>query len=328
VTVLASATALRAADPGLPYPSSSQVSDQRPGAALFYNLYSSSVTNPIQQNTRIDITNTSTTSAAFVHLFFVDGVTCSVADSFLCLTANQTASFLASDLDPGTTGFLIAVATDSNGCPSGHNFLIGDEYVKLSTGHQANLAAEAVAAQFDTFGECDEGNVSVTLFFDQAGIGDCYNQLPRVLAVDNVPSRADGNDTLLIVNRIGGDLRVGSLPLRSMFGVLYNDAELAASFTFSSSRCQFISSLTNTFPRTAPRPDSFIPSGRSGWMKIWAAAEDTAILGSVINFNPDAGASSGAYNGGHNLHALRLNGFGIGSIFAPSLTIPVFPPSC
>jgi len=41
-----------------------------------------------------------------VHLFFVDGATCSIADSLVCLTPNQTASFLASDIDPGTTGYI------------------------------------------------------------------------------------------------------------------------------------------------------------------------------------------------------------------------------
>src|SRR5215468_3218597 len=136
-----------AADPGLLYPPTSEVSDQKAGSLLFYNVYTSGATSGAGQNARINITNTSTTSAAFVHLFFVDGSNCSVADSFICLTTNQTSSFLASDVDPGVTGYIVAVASHPvTGCPINFNFLIGDEYVKLSTGHQANLGAEAFSA--------------------------------------------------------------------------------------------------------------------------------------------------------------------------------------
>jgi hypothetical protein len=320
----------RAADPGIQFAGFSQVNDQRPGSVLIYNLYASSATDPAAQNTRINLTNANSFTFLnnYVHLFFVDGQTCSVADAFICLTPNQTVSFLASDLDPGVTGFLIAVETNSIGCPFGFNSLIGDEYVKLSTGHSANLAAEAVTARFLIYTPCDPDTFLATLFFDEEGFGDNYDPLPRVLAADNIPSPADGNDTLLVINRIGGNLGTSSSPLGSMFGILYDDAERASSFTFSTSRCQFISSLSNNFPRTAPRVGKLIPSGASGWMKIWANADDTAILGAMINFNPSAGDSRSAYNGGHNLHKLRLNGFGAGTFSAPHLTIPVFPPSC
>ncbi|MFN8000949.1 MAG: hypothetical protein U0X75_08055 [Acidobacteriota bacterium] len=81
-----------------------------------------------------------------VHLFFVDGLNCNVADLFVCLTENQTASFVAAEFDPGTTGFVIAVAVDQRGCPTIFNALMGDEYVKFATGHQANLTADAAAA--------------------------------------------------------------------------------------------------------------------------------------------------------------------------------------
>ena len=82
----------------------------------------------------------------YLHLFWIDGNTCTISDNFICLTANQTASVLASDLDPGTRGYLIAVAVDGDtGCPIEFNHLIGDAYVKLASGHQANLPAESIA---------------------------------------------------------------------------------------------------------------------------------------------------------------------------------------
>ena len=64
-------TAALAADPGLTYPATSEVSDQKAGSILFYNFYTSSTSQPNRQNTRFNITNTSSTSAASVHLFFV-----------------------------------------------------------------------------------------------------------------------------------------------------------------------------------------------------------------------------------------------------------------
>lgn len=164
---------------------------------------------------------------------------------FLCLTPNQTSSFLASDLDPGTTGYLIAVAVDCvTGCPVNFNCLIGDAYVKLSSGHQANLSAESVSSLIANPAACNENSNSATLNFD----GLSYGRLPRALAVDNLGSRVDGNDTLLVINRIGGSLATGASTLTGIFGILYNDQETPLSFSFSPGLCQFRSSLGNSFP--------------------------------------------------------------------------------
>ena len=149
------ASAAFAADPGLPYPAASEISDQKAGSILFYVLYTSSTTSPSTTNTQISITNTSTSSAAFVHLFFV-AQNCSVADRFMCLTANQTARFTTFDEDPGVQGYLVAIAADGvNGCPISFNFLIGDEFIKAGT-HQANLGAEAFSALYTgTHPDCE-----------------------------------------------------------------------------------------------------------------------------------------------------------------------------
>src|SRR5678815_4005600 len=115
--LLVMASAALAADPGPRLPDTSEASDQKAGSLLFYNTYTSSATNANTANTRINITNSNDSSGVFVHLFFVDGSNCSVADSFICLTANQTASFLAADVDPGISGYIVAVATDGEGIP-------------------------------------------------------------------------------------------------------------------------------------------------------------------------------------------------------------------
>ena len=73
-----------------------QLAGQKPGSVLIYNLYSSGF-NPATNDSRISITNTSPSRRAYVHLFFIDGSNCSVADRTVTLTPNQTMSFLASD---------------------------------------------------------------------------------------------------------------------------------------------------------------------------------------------------------------------------------------
>src|ERR1043166_3119085 len=86
------------------------ISDQRAGSVLFYTLYSSNTTDPFSENTRINLTNTNPSSSVTVHLTFVDGATCTPADATVCLTPSQTMSLTAYDFDPGTMGYIVAIA--------------------------------------------------------------------------------------------------------------------------------------------------------------------------------------------------------------------------
>lgn len=318
------AVSARAADPGQGVPANSAVSDQKAGSILVYNVYTSSITSFLMQNSRISVTNTSDSVPAFVHLFFVDGASCSVADSYACLTPNQTISFLASDLDPGITGYLVVVAVNQQGCPVKHNFLIGDVYVKFASGHTGNLAAVSIAAQFESFTACTASSNTATMVFDSPATPNSYNYLPRTVAISNIADRATGNDMLLILNRVGGNLGTGIGGLGSLFGILYDDGENGFSYTFSASSCQFRSSLSNNFPRTSPRFETIITAGRSGWSKINADNPNFGLFGATFNSNPNTAAAANAFNGAHNLHVMTLNNTGS----AVSLTIPVFPPSC
>jgi uncharacterized repeat protein (TIGR01451 family) len=316
--------------PGDFYRANSEISTTKPGSVLFFGFYISAPGDPNSTNTRINITNTHSTKGVVLHLFFVDGESCSVADAFLCLTPNQTHSFLLSDVDPGTSGYLMAVAVDgppgfaegrNTGCPISFNHLIGHANLKLafSPVRETELEAEAAASEFGSpLPGCDPNNPTATLPFNGTVAG--YNRLPRVLVANNLPSRSDGNDTLLVVTRIGGNLATGAATLGSIFGILYDDAENPFSFSFFSGACQFRSSLSNVFPRTSPRFETVIPAGRSGWMRLWGA-NDIGIIGAMINRNDNKRQAANAFEGGHMLHKLTFTN-------SVTVTIPIFPPSC
>jgi hypothetical protein len=317
--VVMSASAF-AADPGSPYPATSEISDQKAGSILIFNYYTSVAGQEASGNTRINITNTSSTSPAYVHVFFVANG-CSVADNFLCLTKNQTATFLISDVDPGMKGYIVAVAVDqANGCPVAFNHLIGDEYVKTADGFEANLGAEAIAALYGTSANpvlpgCNDQQITALLKFN--GKFDGYNCLPRVLALSSIPSPSAA-DTKVVINRIGGSLMTSAETIGSMFGWLFDDAENAFSFTVTGG-CQYEETWKGNTPRVTPRIATLIPAQRTGWSKLWANA-DRGILGAMI-VNPTAGEGPDAFEGGHNLHKLTLT-------CVETYIMPVFPPSC
>lgn len=318
------ASAALAADPGIPYPSTSPASDQHPGSILFFNFYTSNATLPHLQNSRFNITNTSTTSPAIVHLFFIDGATCSPSNRYMCLTPNQTTSFLASDQDPGTTGFLMVLAVDPLGCPVSHNFLVGSVFVKAETGHQASLQADGFSALYDgTAPGCNGQTVSMTILFDgnTAGNTPSYDRLPRVLAATRVPAVADGNDTRLVLIRVGGSLLTGTTPIGTLFGLAFDDLENPHSWGLQNVPCQLYRRIDNNFPDTAPPLETFISAGRIGWLKAWNPTSDAGLLGSILNRNVNATSAANAFVGGHNLHKLTLAA-------SNSLTVPVFPGSC
>ncbi len=288
--------------------------DQQPSSVLVYNFYTSSPTDS-DQETKFNITNTSLTQNALVHLFFLRADDCAVTDNYICLTPNQTASFLASDVDPGVTGYMIAVVVDQPfGLPLGFNNLIGSEFVKLSSKHEAKLNAEGFQALFEGTVPSPNGFLAV-LAFD----GVSYTKAARTLALDHIPSYADGNRTIIVVNSFNGNLATGLNGLGAISGILYDDGEVPYSFNTTTTRCQLLRTLANDFPVTTPQFSAAIPSGRSGWMKFFTT-QDRGISGASIYFNnyPKRRTS---FNGGSNLHRLTTTG-------AASLTIPVFPPSC
>ncbi len=307
----------RAADPGGGIPAASELNDQKTGSVLIFNFYTSSALNPASENSKFNLTNHNPGASAFIHLIFVNGSSGAPADSFICLTANQTVTFLASDVDPGTRGFLVAVAIGSgNGCPVNFNFLSGEAAVKMASGHAANLAAEAIAAIAANPTTCMAGQTSATLNFD----GVNYNRLPRLLALDKIRNLADNNSMLLILNRIGGNIATCcAATLGTINGELLDDMSNVASFNFTGAP-QRVQTLSDTFPATVPVFSAMIPVGRTGWMTL-SSPSDIGLLGALINFNPNSFSNAAAFLGGHNLRKLTLS-------TTNSLIVPVFTPVC
>ncbi len=295
---------------------------QRPGSVLIYNIYQADAVNAGEADTEISLTNTNPTQTAWVHLFFIANGG-SVADTYLCLTANQTATFLLSDVDPGVTGYIIAIATSgaagqSAGCPISFNYLLGSENVKFRSGHVAGLPAETFEALYrGVLPGCSQSSTAADISLD----GVRYSPAPRMLAVDKISSNADGNATMLILNGLGGDLAIGVRGIGEIGGVLYDDAEHAFRFTSSVTPnvVQRREILSDAFPLTTPVFTRAIPTGRTGWLKV-QASEDRALTGAIINFNLGTATQRRAFNGGHNLAHL--------SYTSASFKVPVFPPNC
>ncbi|MFM8395246.1 MAG: choice-of-anchor Q domain-containing protein [Acidobacteriota bacterium] len=285
--------------PGLPPATPTGVSGLKPGSLLIFNLYTSSPSGD-RGDSRFALTNTSPAAHTAINLFLVDGQTGAVAARVVELTPNQTVSMLASEIDPGTTGYLIAVAVDARGCPISFNHLIGEVLVRVESGHRTALAALGVAVIDPTALTGDPGALTVTLRFD----GREYDELPRSLAVSSLPARRGGNETLLIINRVGGSLLDGATSPWSLAGLLFDDLERSASFAMAGVGCQLMGVLGPHFPRTSPRFESMIPVGRSGWMRL-ATTDDHPLTGAVINLAPDG------FDRGRNLHHLTTTRTGV-----------------
>jgi len=269
-------------------PPSGSPNDQNPSSVLFYNKYTSNPSNPQAADTQINITNTSPDTEAQVHLFFVDGSTCSVADAFISLTANQTATFLASDFDPGVQGYLVAVAAPG-GTPAQFNYLIGDAYIRENDGRLARLAAVGLA-KVSPGPVTPNGDGTASLIFNGAE----YDRLASVVAVASFNSQVTDSTNLAIYSPTN-NLVTGNPVTTNIFTLVYDDTERAFSTT-TRVVCY------NQIPLTSLRVlsgglNSVVPAGRTGWIKL--NGQGRPLLGAVLNRGP-------IFTGGINLHNIAL----------------------
>jgi len=266
----------------------SHLSGMKPGSVLFYNKYTSNPSNPDQGDTQINITNTNQTADSDIHLFLVDGSTCSVADSFISLTANQTTSFRVSDFDPGITGYIVAVAI-AGGAPTQFNWLIGDEYTRESDNRVANLAAVSIArvSSADVLPDVDG---TASLIFN----GTEYERLPASVALSSFNSQVDAN-TQVNIYVPSANLITGGASTTSLFLLVYDDTERVVSTT---ARVGCYTTIQLSSLRVVGGGiNNLVPTGRTGWIRFTGGSRP--LLGASIQ-------RGSVFSGGHNLHALTL----------------------
>ena len=310
------------------------VQDMKLGSVLFFNYYNSDPNNPTQVDTYINITNVDQANDVALHIFLVDTLSCNIADAFVCLTRNQTMTFLASDMDPGIVGYMIAIAVDSLGRPVSFNALAGDALIGTPTGHRfllpAVVAARKDATQGLTASPINSDGITSTLFFN----GAQYDLLPQTLILDSFPSQTVGvgapaGNTVLYVYSPPPDLSVFDGSGGTLFFLVHDDQEQSFSGNltlgcFLPSAKQRIASV-----RTIPNINTIVPSGHTGWASFYGVGSRTVTSntnGGTVTLDsfPLMGATAtrlGSFNGGHNLRMAT-------TYPAYSITIPVILPPC
>ena len=262
--------------------------DMAPASVLFFNKYTSSPTSPQLQDTQINITNTNQNEPISLHMFLVDGSTCSIADFFLSLTPNQTFSFLASEFDPGVQGYIVAVAA-AGGTPTQFNYLIGDLLIRETDGKLANLQAVGVM-KLSSGDVIPNGDGTASLIFNNVE----YGRLPSVLGASSFNSQVT-HSTNLAVYSPSSNLITGSAVATTIFTLVYDDSENVHS-TSIRVVCYLQTPLTSL--RIAGGTiNQIVPAGHTGWLRLNGGTRP--LLGAILTRGP-------VFIGGHNLHALSL----------------------
>lgn len=144
------------------------------GSVILYSFYASNAANPEREDTFFSLTNHHATQAAFIRLLFVNRRDLETEEYTLCLPATQTMRWRASELDPGITGHVFAIAADAAGRPLQFNWLTGTVGSKNSAA-DIIIWQSAFALAKHTSGVVLPVNQSASLLFD----GTNYDQLPE-----------------------------------------------------------------------------------------------------------------------------------------------------
>lgn len=273
-----------------------QVSDLRPASILFFNKYTSNPSAPQLQDTQINLTNVNPNDGVNVHMFMVDGSTCSIADFYLGLSQNQTGTFLASDFDPGTQGYIVAVAADF-GSPVQFNYLIGDLLIREQDGKLASLGAVGVR-RINPNPVVPNGDGTASLIFNGAE----YERLPSMVGASSFNSQVTHSTNLAIYSP-SANLMFGAVTTTSIFTLVFNDQEVPHSTTIRVS-C-YVQLPLLSLKVTGGNVNAIVGVGRTGWLKLNAI--NRPLMGAILTKGP-------VFNGGHNLHSI---------VYLPTYTILV-----
>jgi hypothetical protein len=301
-------------------PVNAGVSDQKAGSVLVFPYYNSKSGS----DARLSISNVGATKTR-VHLFFTDS-TCSQSDLQVCLTANASITFKASEMDPENTGYLIAVAVDEAGRPLAQNGLIGNAFLTDGS-YTGNYGAEAFwaygnSAQMATI---DMAAMEATLNFNTVDcVGTGLDALPSQFVAE-IQSPNESTGQKIVTVGLTGSLTSGRASTGAdqvSVGVAYNDLEKARSFTgVWAGTCQKNLLIDVKTPRIpgglgavagSTANTALIPAGRTGTLK-WS------VVGAVgLIMTPTLATNK--WSGIRNLHKI--------SVAPGKLVIPVYPANC
>jgi hypothetical protein len=289
-----------------PAPTNIGVSDQKAGSFLAFPYYTSN--SSATTDTRLTISNTGDKTVA-VHMFFI-GIDCAQADQTICLTANASATFLASEYDPSNSGYLLAVAVAPDntsfvtsptpatattpaipsapipvGCPVQYNGLIGNAFVNDGN-YVGNYGAEAFWQHTAPLAaDCDLNNWKATLRFNgNCGVGGYDMQPNQFVAEIQSPNDSIGQKIQMVGLRgeVGGGIAGAG---QSGIGVAYNDGEKPGSYSGYGGTCYGTFTIDTKTPRVpgglgtqaGVNNNALIPSGRTGTLK-WNTSGSVGLI--------------------------------------------------
>ncbi|MGH9799640.1 MAG: hypothetical protein ACRD82_04685, partial [Blastocatellia bacterium] len=274
------------------------IGDQKPGSVLFFNRYTSNASNPTRENSTINITNTNLTASAYVRLFLVSGSTCQTTEIQLCLAAQETASFLMSDFDPGVRGYAMAVATDQQGRPTQFNWLTGNVAVKQAASnspapYSSVLTAVALARRKD--GAVTNMNGTAEMIFDDVN----YDRLPGQIAFDSVSSQVSAaNLTVLSLYRPLADFTAIPNPAVQLTGWSKNGSGVVTSSSGNLTATCYSDVAMSTFRLQPTTINQFVPSGSTAWFAA-SSSDLMPLMGAQLN--------SGEFSTGSNARPLSFS---------------------
>ncbi|MFN7930811.1 MAG: hypothetical protein U0Y68_23380 [Blastocatellia bacterium] len=253
LVVLAAAAMAQTVDPNV------TASDQKAGAVVVYPYYNSN--SQTKADTRLTLSNLSSTQTVPVHLFFLDK-NCNQADTFVCLTPNASVVFKASEFDPEQLGWVLAVAVSNRtGLPTDHNTLIGNAFVSDGD-YTGNYGAETFTIN----------NATADIRSLDGGITAGFNiQAPSALAVE-LQSPADAVGQKIVTVGLTGNISAGSTTGAGQrgTGIIYNGNEKPfGSFSpFLPAGCRSEAIIDAKTPRVPGGLVNLVPAGQVATMRI------------------------------------------------------------
>lgn len=304
-------------------PAAAAVTDQKPGSVLVFPYYTSAADgNFAKSDTLLTITNVAdgpsvgangAPNYAYLHLFFLNGANCSPADTFICLTPNGSLQIRASEYDPLTTGYLIAVAVDEQGRPVQNNSFIGSAFVRDDVGGIIDSYGAEAFQKLSPGALALDADGGATLYLDGADYDPAPIQLAATLQ-DPVIARQS-----LVIASLRGDLGTKlDATAQSGVGGVWRDDEAPASFTNGlGSGCLIERAVTNQNFRLVPGTLTSFLQNRTGYLKVNLTSPAVGLL---LTRQGAPGQPQGRFAGIRSLHKTAVT--------ASALRLPVFTPVC